>query len=191
MKFMFTCGGTAGHIYPAISVADRLREKYPDAEFLFVGVEGNMETELVPREGYPIKTLVVSGLRRSLKPADIIYNIRSLYRTESATIKAKKIVKDFAPDAVLGTGGYVCYPVIRAARALGVPTLVHESNAYPGLTTKMLEKYADKYHLIPNGHLVCQAENAEVPALFIALDCGDEGRLGAAAEIFQKARRLY
>ena len=144
MKFMFACGGTAGHIYPAISVADRLREKYPDAEFLFVGVEGNMETELVPREGYPIKTLVVSGLRRSMKPANILYNIRSLYRTECATMKAKKIIKEFGPDAVLGTGGYVCYPVIRAARALGVPTLIHESNAYPGLTTKMLEKYADR-----------------------------------------------
>ena len=95
MKFMFACGGTAGHIYPAISVADRLREKYPDAEFLFVGVEGNMETELVPREGYPIKTLVVSGLRRSMKPANILYNIRSLYRTECAAMKAKKIIPVF------------------------------------------------------------------------------------------------
>lgn len=144
MRFMFVCGGTAGHIYPAISVADRLREKIPGAEFLFVGVEGNMETELVPREGYPIETLVVSGLRRSLTPANIIYNIRSLYRTECANVKAKKIIKKFKPDAVLGTGGYVCYPVVRAARAMGIPTLIHESNAYPGLTTKMLEKYADK-----------------------------------------------
>ena len=138
------CGGTAGHIYPAISVADRLREKIPGAEFLFVGVEGNMETELVPREGYPIETLVVSGLRRSLTPANIIYNIRSLYRTECANIKAKKIIKKFKPDAVLGTGGYVCYPVIRAARAMGIPTLIHESNAYPGLTTKMLESAVDR-----------------------------------------------
>lgn len=140
---MFACGGTAGHIYPAIAVADRLREIFPDAQFLFVGVEGNMETELVPREGYPIKTLRVSGLRRSLTPANILYNVRSLYRTERAAAKAKKLIKDFAPDAVLGTGGYVCYPVIRAAHALGVPTLIHESNAFPGLTTKMLEKYAD------------------------------------------------
>lgn len=143
MKFMFVCGGTAGHIYPAISVADRLRELMPDAEFLFVGTEGHMETELVPREGYPIKTLVVSGLRRSLSPKNIMYNLRSLYRTERAAMKAKRIIRDFGPDAVLGTGGYVCYPVIRAARALGVPTLIHESNAYPGLTTKMLEKYSD------------------------------------------------
>lgn len=144
MRFMFTCGGTAGHIYPATAVADRLREKFPDAEFLFVGVAGNMETELVPREGYPIETLVVSGLRRSLTPSDIIYNVRSLYRTERATARAKKLVNDFKPDVVLGTGGYVCYPVIRAAHALGVPTLIHESNAFPGLTTKMLEKYADR-----------------------------------------------
>lgn len=144
MKFMFACGGTAGHIYPAVSVADRLREIFPDAQFLFVGVEGNMETELVPREGYPIETLVVSGLRRSITPSNILYNVRSLYRTERATARAKKLVKDFQPDAVLGTGGYVCYPVIRAAHALGVPTLIHESNAFPGLTTKMLERYADR-----------------------------------------------
>ncbi len=144
MRFMFACGGTAGHIYPAVSVADRLREIFPEAEFLFVGVKGNMETELVPREGYPIKTLVVSGLRRSITPANIIYNVRSLYRTERATAEAKKIIRDFKPNAVLGTGGYVCYPVIRAARALRIPTLIHESNAFPGLTTKMLEKYADK-----------------------------------------------
>ena len=144
MKFMFACGGTAGHIYPAVSVADRLREIFPDAQFLFVGVEGNMETELVPREGYPIETLRVSGLRRSLTPSNILYNVRSLYRTERATAKAKAIIKNFKPDAVLGTGGYVCYPVIRAAHSLGVPALIHESNAFPGLTTKMLEKYAER-----------------------------------------------
>ena len=141
---MFACGGTAGHIYPAIAVADRLREIFPEAEFLFVGVEGNMETELVPREGYPIETLTVSGLRRGFSPSDIVYNVRSLYRTERATAKAKKLIRSFKPNAVLGTGGYVCYPVIRAARALGVPTLIHESNAFPGLTTKMLEKHADR-----------------------------------------------
>lgn len=144
MKFMFVCGGTAGHIYPAVAVADYLREKFPEAEFLFVGVEDSMETELVPREGYPIKTLLVSGLRRSLSPKNIMYNLRSLCRTEMAAMKSKRIIREFAPDAVLGTGGYVCYPVIRAAKALGVPALIHESNAFPGLTTKMLEKYADR-----------------------------------------------
>lgn len=144
MNFMFACGGTAGHIYPAIAVADRLKEIFPAAGFLFIGVDGSMETELVPREGYDIKTLTVSGLRRKLTPRDIIYNIRSLYRTERAAGKAKRIIRNFSPNVVVGTGGYVCYPVIRAAKALGIPTLVHESNALPGLTTRMLEKYSDR-----------------------------------------------
>ena len=144
MRFMFTCGGTAGHIYPAIAVADRLRELFPDAKFMFVGVRGGMETELVPREGYPIETLVVSGVRRGMSPQDILYNLRTVWRTERAMARAKRIIRNFAPDAVLGTGGYVCYPVIRAAHLLDIPTFVHESNALPGLTTKLLERFASR-----------------------------------------------
>jgi UDP-N-acetylglucosamine--N-acetylmuramyl-(pentapeptide) pyrophosphoryl-undecaprenol N-acetylglucosamine transferase len=144
MKFMFACGGTAGHIYPAISVADKLKTIFPEAEFLFVGVEDGMETELVPREGYPIETLLVSSVRRSLSPKALAYTARSIYRTARAEQKMRRVIKEFKPNAVIGTGGYVCYPVIKAAFKLGAATLIHESNVLPGLTTRMLEPYCNK-----------------------------------------------
>lgn len=144
MNFLFTCGGTAGHINPALAVAGRLREIMPDCGILFVGANGKMETDLVPRAGYDILTVEVTNLHRSLKPSEIAYNIRSLSNVVSATRAAKKIVQDFQPDVAIGTGGYVCYPVLKAAAQLGVPTVVHESNAVPGLTTKMLADVVDR-----------------------------------------------
>jgi UDP-N-acetylglucosamine--N-acetylmuramyl-(pentapeptide) pyrophosphoryl-undecaprenol N-acetylglucosamine transferase len=143
MKFIFTCGGTAGHINPAVSAAQRLRELMPDSHILFIGSEGNMEMELVPKEGYEITAIKVGSLHRSLKPKDIFHNIKAAAWLISSIKKAGEIIKDFKPDAVLGTGGYVCYPVIRAAAAHNIPTLLHEANVTPGLTTRMLEKYAD------------------------------------------------
>lgn len=142
-RFLFTCGGTGGHIYPAIAAAQRLQALLPDAEFLFVGAEDNLETELVPREGFPIETLRVGNLHRSLKPREILHNLRSAAWLASSLGKAGRLLRRFRPDAVLGTGGYVCYPVLRAASARGIPTLLHEANALPGLTTRMLEKYTD------------------------------------------------
>lgn len=144
MNFLFTCGGTAGHINPALAVAGRLREIMPDCGILFVGANGKMETDLVPRAGYDILTVEVTNLHRSLKPSEIAYNIKSLSNVVSATRAAKKIVQDFQPDVAIGTGGYVCYPVLKAAAQLGVPTVVHESNAVPGLTTKMLADVVDR-----------------------------------------------
>ncbi len=144
MNFLFACGGTAGHINPAVALAQRLGSLMPDSNFLFIGAEGNMEMELVPREGYEIKAIKAGSLHRSLRPDELIKNVRSVYYICISTRKAKKIMRAFRPDAVLGTGGYVCYPVIKAASELGIPTLIHESNAFPGLTTRMLEKYADR-----------------------------------------------
>ena len=141
MKFIFTCGGTAGHINPAIAVAGRLKELMPDTELLFIGANNKMEMELVPREGYEIKGLTVGNLQRSLSPKAIVHNINSVKNVVLSRIQAKRIIKQFKPDAVIGTGGYVCYPVLKAAADLKIPTVVHESNAVPGLTTKML---ADK-----------------------------------------------
>ena len=143
MKFLFTCGGTAGHINPAVGVAGRLKKLIPDCEILFIGAEGMMETELVPREGYEIRTVEISNLSRSLSLEGLRHNLhtaRSVVRSRRATAE---IIRAFAPDAVIGTGGYVCYPVIAAAHALGIPTLLHESNAVPGLTTKLLAHSAD------------------------------------------------
>ena len=138
MKFVLTCGGTAGHINPAIAVAERLRELLPDCEILFLGAEGKMEMDLVPRDGFDIRPLRVTNLSRGHHLADIGHNIHSLKNVIESSHEAKRILKEFHPDAVLGTGGYVCYPVLHEASKLGIPTLVHESNAVPGLTTKML-----------------------------------------------------
>jgi len=147
MKFILTCGGTAGHINPALAVAGRLKELLPGSEFLFIGAEGKMEMQLVPREGYEIKALKITNLRRSFKPQAIAHNLKTVKNVLASLTQARKIIKDFKPDAVIGTGGYVCFPVLKAASDMHIPTLVHESNAVPGLTTKMLSKYVDRIML--------------------------------------------
>ena len=139
MRVLFTCGGTAGHINPALGVAGRIRELIPEAEILFVGAEGKMETELVPREGYELKTIRIAGFRRGLKPRMLAENAKNAVLLVKALAQAKRIVREFRPDVAVGTGGYVCYPVLKAASDLGIPTAVHESNAVPGLTTRLLE----------------------------------------------------
>ena len=144
MNFLFTCGGTAGHINPALAVAGVLRDRMPDCGILFVGANGKMETDLVPRAGYDIVTVEVTNIHRSLKPSEIAYNFRSLHNARQATKDARKIIEEFKPDVAIGTGGYVCFPVLKAAAQLGIPTIVHESNAVPGLTTKMLAGAVDR-----------------------------------------------
>ena len=143
MKFLFTCGGTAGHINPAIAVAGRIREELPDSEFLFIGAEGRMETDLVPRAGYEIRTVRITNIHRGFSAEDIKHNLTTLKNVVTSTAEAKRLLREFKPDAAVGTGGYVCFPVLRAAHELGIPTAVHESNAVPGLTTKMLEGSMD------------------------------------------------
>ena len=143
MRFLFTCGGTAGHINPAVGVAGRLKKLLPESEILFIGAQGMMETELVPREGYEIRTVEISNLSRSLTLEGLKHNLHTAKTVVRSTHDAKKIIESFAPDVVVGTGGYVCYPVIAAAHSLGIPTLLHESNAVPGLTTKLLSHSAD------------------------------------------------
>lgn len=143
MKFMIACGGTAGHINPGIAVAGRLGELVPGSEFLFIGAEGKMETELVPREGYAIETLNITNISRGHSLKALAHNVDTVKNTIASIHEAKKLIRDFKPDAVIGTGGYVCYPVLKAASELGIPTAVHESNALPGLTTKMLADIVD------------------------------------------------
>lgn len=144
MKVLFTCGGTAGHINPALGVAGRIQDLLPEAEILFVGSEGHMETELVPREGFPLKTVRISGFQRSLKPKMLLENMKTAYRVGASQIQARRIIREFQPDVAIGTGGYVCFPVLKAASDMGIPTAVHESNAVPGLTTRLLEKSVDR-----------------------------------------------
>jgi UDP-N-acetylglucosamine--N-acetylmuramyl-(pentapeptide) pyrophosphoryl-undecaprenol N-acetylglucosamine transferase len=143
MKIIFTCGGTAGHIYPAISVANLIKERHPDAEILFVGAENGMETKLVPKDGYEIRTIKISNLRRSLSPDAIKHNLLSLSQLLNSDRQAQRILDDFKPDIVVGTGGYASYPLTAAAAKRGIPTAVHESNAMPGLTTRMLAAKVD------------------------------------------------
>ena len=138
MKFLFACGGTAGHINPAIAVAGRLKELMPESEFLFVGAKGKMEEDLVPRAGYEIEVIEITNIQRSLSPAGIKHNMKTALNVVKSLGASKRIIKDFQPDVVIGTGGYVCFPVLKAAQLMKIPTVLHESNAVPGLTTKML-----------------------------------------------------
>ena len=143
MRIIFACGGTAGHINPALAVAGRIKELMPDSEFLFIGAVGQMESDLVPRAGYRIETVRVRGLSREKTLGGFFHNISAAWHLVRSTIKAKRIIRRFKPDVVVGTGGYVCFPVLKAASKLGIPTAVHESNADPGLTTRMLSGIVD------------------------------------------------
>lgn len=144
MRYLFTCGGTAGHINPAVGVAQRLRELDPDCGILFVGAKGHMESELVPREGFDIELVEITNISRELNLEGLKHNINTAKNVISSTGEAKRIISRFKPDVVIGTGGYVCYPVLKAAHGMKIPTVVHESNAVPGLTTKMLSGTADR-----------------------------------------------
>jgi len=140
MKILFTCGGTAGHINPAVALARLFQERHPGCQVLFVGAEGGMETRLVPKEGYDIKTVTISSFYRSFSPSAIKHNLNTVINLNKSKKQANAILDDFQPDLVVGTGGYASFPVVQAAAKRGIPTAVHESNAVPGLTTKTLSK---------------------------------------------------
>jgi UDP-N-acetylglucosamine--N-acetylmuramyl-(pentapeptide) pyrophosphoryl-undecaprenol N-acetylglucosamine transferase len=144
MRILFTCGGTAGHINPAIAVARTFQEKHPEAEVLFVGADGEMETRLVPREGFKIRTVNVRGFYRKFNLGSLKFNLKTLQRLFISHRQAEQILDEFQPDLVMGTGGYASYPVVRRAAQRGIPALIHESNAVPGLTTRVLSRSADR-----------------------------------------------
>ncbi|MDY5859485.1 MAG: undecaprenyldiphospho-muramoylpentapeptide beta-N-acetylglucosaminyltransferase [Eubacteriales bacterium] len=140
MRVLMTGGGTGGHVNPAIAIADTIKEHIPSAEIAFVGTKRGIENKLVPAAGYKLYHVDVRGFRRSLSLA----NIRAAFLAAVSPIVAKKLVKDFKPDVVIGTGGYVSWPLLVAASKLGVPSAVHESNAVPGLAVRRLVPYVDK-----------------------------------------------
>lgn len=144
MNLIFTCGGTAGHINPAIAVANGMRKRYPDANILFIGAKGKMEEKLVPQAGYELKCLPASGLSRKLNLKGIKQNFYAVKCVLSAVGACKKIYREFKPDAVIGTGGYASFPALYAAQSMGIPTCVHEANALPGVTTKLAAGRADR-----------------------------------------------
>ena len=143
-RVIFTCGGTAGHVNPAIALAQLLHEKDPDTEFLFVGAERGLEKDLVPKAGYDFRTVHISSFHRSFRPREIKHNLVSVCNLMRAPREARVILREFRPDVVIGTGGYASFPMVKAAAKAGIPTAVHESNMVPGLTTEMLEPFADR-----------------------------------------------
>ena len=143
MRVLMTGGGTGGHVNPAIAIADTIKQNDPTAEIAFVGTPRGIENKLVPAAGYKLYHVDVRGIRRSLSPA----NIRAAWLALTSPIKAKKLIREFRPDLVVGTGGYVSWPVVKAAAGMGIATALHESNAAPGMTVKMLSGAVDRIYL--------------------------------------------
>ncbi len=144
MNLIFTCGGTAGHINPAIAVANMMKERHPDSKILFIGAKGHMEEKLVPQAGFEVICLPGSGLSRRLNLAGIKKNLYAVKCVLDAVKTCKKIFREFKPDVVIGTGGYASFPALYAAQSMGLPTCVHESNAVPGVTTKLAASKASR-----------------------------------------------
>jgi len=140
MKFIISGGGTGGHIFPAVAIANEIRRRQPDADILFVGANGRMEMTRVPEAGYPIVGLDITGLQRRLTPQNILFPVR-VFRSVR---KAGKLIQEFRPDAVVGVGGYASAPVLLAATSRGIPSLIQEQNSYAGLVNKLLGRRVSK-----------------------------------------------
>lgn len=140
MRILVTGGGTGGHIYPAIAFIKEVKKHNENAEFLYIGTENGLEKQIVQNENIPFKSIQISGFRRRLS----LENVKTILRFLKGTAVSKKYIKQFKPDVVLGTGGYVAGPVVYAAAKLKIPTIIHEQNSVPGLTNKFLSKYVDK-----------------------------------------------
>ena len=143
MRVLLTGGGTGGHVNPALAIAKTIVENDPDAVIAYVGTKRGIENKLVGRAGYPMYHVEVRGIKRSFSPS----NIKAVYLAVTSPHKAKKIIREFNPDIVIGTGGYVCWPVVKAASEMGIPTALHESNAIAGVAVKMLVGNVDRVWL--------------------------------------------
>ncbi len=140
MKIVVSGGGTGGHIYPALAFIHEVKKQHPNVDVLYIGTKKGLESTIVPRENIPFHAIDISGLKRSLS----LENVKTLVRFIKSVHACKKLLKQYKPDVVLGTGGYVCGPVVYAAAKLGIPTIIHEQNSIPGLTNTFLSRYADK-----------------------------------------------
>lgn len=139
-KIILSGGGTGGHIYPAIAIANELKSRFPDAKFLFVGAKDRMEMEKVPQAGYDIKGLWISGIQRKLTAKNLLFPFKLM----SSLVKARRIINEFKPDVVIGTGGFASGPLLNVAASKNIPTLIQEQNSFPGITNKILGKKVDK-----------------------------------------------
>jgi len=140
MKVLISGGGTGGHVYPAIAIANKLKDEIEDVEILFVGTRNGIESEIVPKAGYELKTITVQGFRRKIT----VDNLKRIVKLFKGLEQSRRIVKKFKPDIVIGTGGYVCGPVVLNASINKIPTIIHEQNAFPGITNKILSKFVSK-----------------------------------------------
>ncbi|MDR0446769.1 MAG: UDP-N-acetylglucosamine--N-acetylmuramyl-(pentapeptide) pyrophosphoryl-undecaprenol N-acetylglucosamine transferase [Oscillospiraceae bacterium] len=165
MKFLIAAGGTAGHVNPAIATADALRKLLPGCEIMFVGAGRKIENRLVPQAGYEIANIEMSGLRRGFSPKKLGQNLRAAAMLITASRRAERLITSFAPDAAIGTGGYICYPVLKAAAKAGIPTVMHESNAEPGLTTRMLSGIVSRVFTAFPGYEAKYKDPARVTAI--------------------------
>lgn len=163
-RIILTCGGTAGHVNPAIAVAQELQRRNPQVEILFVGAHRGLEKELIAKAGYKFEAVNISSFHRSFKPKEIRHNLISLGNLLRGRQEAKALLKDFAPQLVIGTGGYASYPMVRTASKAKIPTMIHESNLVPGLTTKMLTPYASRVLV---GFEACRTEYPEPGAVVV------------------------
>ena len=139
MRVVIAAAGTGGHINPGIAIANKIKEKEPNSQIIFIGTNRGLENDLVPRAGYVLKVIDAHGLERKLT----IQNFKNLYATFKSIKEARNILQVFKPDVVIGTGGYICVPVVLAAKKLGIPVVLHESNAFPGIAVKLFKKSAD------------------------------------------------
>lgn len=140
MRIIFSGGGTGGHIYPSLALIREIQRQYPDSEILYIGTTRGLESRIVPKAGIPFAAVEIQGLRRSLSLA----NLKTMWLFWSSIQRARTLIRDFQPDVVIGTGGYVCAPVLFAAAKLKIPTIIHEQNSIAGLTNKFLARYVDK-----------------------------------------------
>ncbi len=143
MHILFAGGGTAGHVNPALAIAGYIKKKHPDAKISYIGTPDKIESKLVPECGYDFYTISVRGFQRKLTPKGIAANVSAVSKAISASLRSRRLLKELKPDIVIGTGGYVCGPVLREAAKLGIKTAIHEQNAFPGVTIKMLAPKAD------------------------------------------------
>ncbi len=161
MKVLIAAGGTGGHVNPALAVAGEIKKRHPDAEICFVGTADRIEAKIVPAAGYPLKTIEISGFKRGFSPAEIKANIKTVVKLAKSSSAVKAIINEFKPDVAIGFGGYVSGPVIRMAAKMGIPTAIHEQNAYPGVTNKALAERVDVVMLTAEdakAHMKCKNE---------------------------------
>ena len=172
MRVIFTCGGSAGHVNPALAVAQQFEAHHPGCEILFVGAERGMEQRLVKQEGSPIETVKVSTFERSWSWKVIKHNVGSALKLPVGQYEAASILKKFRPDLVVGTGGYASYPAVHEAARRRIPCAIHESNAYPGLTTRAL---ANQVGLVMVGFPEAAADSQDAQRVAVT---GTPGRGG-------------